>query len=95
MFAFTTLKTPKHFRSYSSQSSGSCLVVAEHDHKKLIGGTLNTLTAAKQLSSDITVLLAGNFKGDKSIAKQVAKLDGVKKVVVADHANFSHSLPET
>ncbi len=72
----------------------STLVIAEHDNKKLSPGTLNTLTAAKQLNSDIIVLVAGHFNGNNNVAKQVAKIGGLKKVLVADKDTYKHFMPE-
>jgi len=41
------------------------------------------------------VLLAGSFQGKgKDLASEVAKLQGVKRVVLADNAAFAHFLPE-
>jgi hypothetical protein len=84
-------------RNFAAFSSSHCLVVVEHDNSKLQASTFNTISAASQLSSDVTVLLAGNFqgKGDGNpLAKQIASISGVKNVVVADNPEYSHSLPE-
>lgn len=82
-------------RGFAAHSSASCLVVAEHDTTKLQAGTLHTITAATQLSSDVTVLLAGSFQGKgKDLASEVAKVQGVKRVVLADDAALAHFLPE-
>lgn len=78
---------------YFSTGNGACLVIAEHDNKKLNSSTLNTITAAKQLGS-VTVLVAGHFGGDRAVAKQVAKIDGVNKVIVADQDKYKNSLAE-
>ena len=37
----------------------SILVIAEHDNSNLKGATLNTVAAAKEIGSDITLLIAG------------------------------------
>jgi electron transfer flavoprotein alpha subunit len=55
------------------------LVVAEHDNSKLNPATLNTINAAKCVDDDITVLVAGSFKGKDDVAKQAAQVEGVKK----------------
>jgi len=91
MYCKRYFSTPPNFQP--KRNFSSCLVVAEHDNKKLSTGTLNTLTAAKQLSSDITVLIAGHFAGNNNVAKQVAK-SGVKKVLVADKDTYKNFLPE-
>jgi electron transfer flavoprotein alpha subunit len=50
------------------------------------------VTAAKALGADIHVLVAG--KDCKGAADAAAKLDGVKKVLVADAAPYEHQLAE-
>ena len=58
------------------------LLIAEHDNATLKDATAKALTAAKQLGGDVHVLVAG--KGCKAVADAAAKLDGVKKVLLAD-----------
>lgn len=68
------------------------LVVAEHDNKQIKPATLNTITAAKQLGTDVTVLvMGGNCKG---VAESVAKIEDVQKVILADAQPYSHLLAE-
>ncbi|WP_369991616.1 electron transfer flavoprotein subunit alpha/FixB family protein [Pseudomonas xanthosomatis] len=68
------------------------LVLAEHDNHTLAPATLNTLAAAKQIGSEIVVLVAGfNAAGAASAAAQIA---GVSKVLLADDAAYAHQLPE-
>ncbi len=64
-----------------------CLVLAEYDDKGLNKTTYSTITAAKQISDDVTVLVVGS--GAEKIAAEVAKV-GVKKVLVnnAEVYNF-------
>jgi electron transfer flavoprotein alpha subunit len=68
------------------------LLIAEHDNKTLKDATAKALTAAKQLGSDVHVLVAG--KGCKAVADAAAKLDGVKKVLLADADAYEHQLAE-
>src|ERR1044071_5535725 len=68
------------------------LLVAEHDNKVLKDATHKALTAAKAMGGDVHVLVAG--KGARSVADSAAKLDGVKKVLVADSAAYEHMLAE-
>lgn len=70
----------------------STLVIADHDNEKLTPITLNTVTAASKLGGDITCLVAGNQCG--KVAEEVSKISGVSKVLLADNAVFSGSLPE-
>jgi len=68
------------------------LLLAEHDNKSLKDATNKTLTAAKDLGGDVHVLVAG--KDAKAVADAAAKLDGVKKVLLADGAAYEHWLAE-
>src|SRR5690348_14262793 len=68
------------------------LLVAEHDNKTVKDATLKALTAAKAMGGDVHVLIAG--KDCKAAADAAAKLDGVKKVLVADAALYEHQLAE-
>lgn len=68
------------------------LVLAEHDNHTLKNATLNTLSAAQQLSQDITVLVLG-FEC-RSVAEQVAKLAAVKHVLWCDASYYQWALAE-
>jgi electron transfer flavoprotein alpha subunit len=68
------------------------LLLAEHDNKTLKDATHKALTAAKALGADVHVLVAG--KGCRPVAEAAAKLEGVKKVLLADGAVYEHMLAE-
>ena len=68
------------------------LLIAEHDNKALKDSTNKALTAAKQMGGDVHILVAGS--GCKAVADAAAKLDGVKKVLIADAPAFEHGLAE-
>jgi electron transfer flavoprotein alpha subunit len=68
------------------------LLIAEHDNKVLKDATSKALTAAKALGPDVHVLVAG--KDCKAVADAAAKLDGVKKVLLADAALYEHAVAE-
>src|SRR5262245_32400763 len=68
------------------------LLVAEHDNKTLKDATNKALTAAKGLGGDVHVLVAG--KGARPVAEAAAKLDGVKKVLLADAGAYEHMMAE-
>lgn len=68
------------------------LLMAEHDNKTLKDSTNKALTAAKALGGDVHVLVAG--KGCRAVAEAAAKLDGVKKVLIADGGTYEHQLAE-
>jgi len=70
----------------------SVLVLAEHDHATLKPSSLNAITAALKLDSDVHVLIAGHNASEA--AKAASVVAGVKKVLHADSAAFSHHLPE-
>jgi electron transfer flavoprotein alpha subunit len=68
------------------------LLLAEHDNKSLKDATNKAVTAAKGLGGDVHVLVAG--KDCRAVAEAAAKLDGVKKVLLADGAAYEHQLAE-
>ena len=70
----------------------STLLLAEHDNASLKDATNKALTAAKQLGADVHVLVAGH--NCKAVAEAASKLDGVKKVLLADAPAYEHMLAE-
>jgi electron transfer flavoprotein alpha subunit len=68
------------------------LLLAEHDNKSLKDATNKALTAAKGLGGEVHVLVAG--QGCRAVAEAAAKLDGVKKVLLAEGAAYEHQLAE-
>jgi electron transfer flavoprotein alpha subunit len=68
------------------------LLLAEHDNASLKDATNKALTAAKALGADVHILVAG--QACKAVADAAAKLDGVKKVLVADAPAYAHLLAE-
>jgi len=84
---------PALIRPLTSLSrQASTLVLAEHDNAKLSPVTLNAITAANNIGGDITCLVAGSSCGE--VAKEVAGVKGVTKVLVAENAAFDGFLPE-
>lgn len=67
------------------------LVVAQIDENKLAHSILNTTTAAKQLGN-VDILVAG-FNITK-IAQAASKIEGVRKVLIADAVHYEHQLAE-
>ena len=57
----------------------SVCVVAQHDNKSLDSSVSNTITAATQIDSDLTVLVAGN--NCQSVADQVLFLNAFDCIV--------------
>ena len=70
----------------------SILVVVEHGNKELKGATLNTVTAAKEIGSEIDLLVAG-FSCD-SVADQACSIPGIGKVLVANNESYKNFLAE-
>lgn len=70
----------------------SILVIAEHDNSSLKVATLNTVTAAKAIGDDISILVAG--ADCQAAANSAAEIAGVAKVIVADAEAYGHQLPE-
>jgi electron transfer flavoprotein alpha subunit len=68
------------------------LLIAEHDNKSLKDATHKAATAAKALGADVHVLVAG--AGCKAVADAAAKIDGVKKVLLAEAPAYEHALAE-
>jgi electron transfer flavoprotein alpha subunit len=68
------------------------LLLAEHDNRTLKDATAKALTAANALGQEVHVLVAGKDCG--TVANDAAKLDGVKKVLLADGSSYEHMLPE-
>jgi len=70
----------------------STLVLAEHDNSSLKSITLNAIGAATKLGNEITCLVVGS--NCSKAVEQLSKVEGVKKILVADNAAFEGFLPE-
>ncbi|NVJ67050.1 MAG: electron transfer flavoprotein subunit alpha/FixB family protein [Gammaproteobacteria bacterium] len=68
------------------------LVIAEHNNEQAQASTFTTIAAANQLSGDTVVLVAGH--NCQAAADQIAKAEGVNKVLVADAEHYAHLLAE-
>ncbi|MCG9595719.1 FAD-binding protein [Vibrio sp. Isolate25] len=68
------------------------LVIVEHDNQTLIADTLKTLSAASSLSTEISALVVGS--ACQRVVEQVAKVDTVKEVLVADSDAYQDQLAE-
>ena len=69
------------------------LVVAEHDNAEIRPATLVTVTAAREIESDVHILVAG--AGARPAAEAAAKVAGVSKVLHTDDARYDHQLAES
>lgn len=71
----------------------SILVIAEHDNCQLRATTLTTLTAARQLKADITVLVAGYQCA--TVVESIKNFGFIKALWVADASCYEHHLAES
>ncbi|KAL4658720.1 electron transfer flavoprotein subunit alpha, mitochondrial [Arapaima gigas] len=70
----------------------STLVVAEHTNDKLTPITLNVISAARKLGDEVSCLVAGT--NCAKVVGEISKVQGVKKVLVAQHDAYKGLLPE-
>tara|TARA_A100001011_G_scaffold369126_1_gene424153 strand:+ start:1227 stop:2156 length:930 start_codon:yes stop_codon:yes gene_type:complete len=70
----------------------SILVIAEHDNTNLKGATLNAVAAAKEMGSDISLLVAG--LNISSVIDEAQQLNGVTKILSCDDAIYENFLAE-
>jgi len=68
------------------------LVIADHDGSAVRDTTHKTVTAAKAISGEVDVLVLG--KGAQAVADAAARIDGVRKVLLAEGEGVSHGLAE-
>ena len=66
------------------------LVVADNDNAHLRDTTHKTVTAALAISGDVDVLVMG--EGASGVAAAAGKIEGVRKVLLADSADLGHRL---
>ncbi|RUP46668.1 hypothetical protein BC936DRAFT_146664 [Jimgerdemannia flammicorona] len=84
---------PLLLRGYATAADINTLLVVEHKDNAIASSTLNALTAASTLGGSVTALVAGD--SPDVVAKAVAGLAGVSKVLVANDPTYGHGLPET
>ena len=70
----------------------SVLVIAEHDNSNLKTFSLNVITAASKIDSDVNVLVAGSKC--ENVCKEIAAIPLVKKVLQAESVNYENYLAE-
>lgn len=68
------------------------LILAEHDNANLSQHTARALTAARALGGNIDILVAGGDCGPA--AGQASRLEGVRRVLLADDPAYAHQGPE-
>ena len=74
------------------RNASSCLVLADHSNGDVNPATYSTISAAKQLGGDITALVCG--PDCSKVAGELAKAEGVGKLLVAQDEGFKGFLPE-
>ena len=70
----------------------SVLLIAEHNNKELKAFTLNAVTAASQIDTDVHALVIGNNCAD--VAKAASQLPLVKKVISIEAAHYENFIAE-
>ena len=70
----------------------SVLLIAEHNNKELRPFTLNAVTAASQIDSDLHVLVIGHNCSD--VAKKISEISEVKKVLHAEGSHYENFIVE-
>jgi electron transfer flavoprotein alpha subunit len=68
------------------------LLLAEHDNKVLAPATAKALTAARAFGANVDVLVAGEECG--TVAEAASKLEGVRKVLLAEAPYLAQRLAE-
>ena len=70
----------------------SVLLVAEHNNKELKPFTLNAVTAASQMDTDLHAVIIGNNCGEA--AKKLSELSLVKKVIQVEATHYENFVAE-
>jgi electron transfer flavoprotein alpha subunit len=68
------------------------LIIAEHDSKTVNAATLTAITAAAELSDEITVFVAGSQCA--GVADELSEISRVTQVLLADNEVYKDQLPE-
>ena len=70
----------------------SVLLIAEHNNKELKPFTLNAVTAASQIDSDLHVLVIGHNWSD--VANKISEIQDVKKVLHTEGSHYENFIAE-
>ncbi len=70
----------------------SVLLIAEHNNKEVKAFTLNAITAASQIDSDVHALVIGNNCDD--VSKALSEISLVKKVIKVEAAHYENFIAE-
>ncbi len=70
----------------------SSLLIAEHNNNEVKPFTLNAITAASQIDSDLHVLVLGH--NSEAVAKSISEIPNVKKVIHVDDEIYKNYIAE-
>ena len=70
----------------------SILVLAEHNNKEIKSSTLNSISAATQINSNIDVLVIGSNCDD--LANKISNIDKVNKALLLDVPEYENPIAE-
>jgi electron transfer flavoprotein alpha subunit len=70
----------------------SVLLIAEHNNKEVKAFTLNAITAASQIDSDVHALVIGNNCAD--VSKALSEISLVKKVIKVEAVHYENFIAE-
>ena len=70
----------------------SVLLIAEHNNKEVKAFTLNAITAASQIDSDVHALVIGNNWAD--VSKALSEISLVKKVIKVEAVHYENFIAE-
>ena len=70
----------------------SILILAEHNNEEVKSSTLNTISAASKISSDIDVLVVGS--NTEGICNEISNYQNIKKVLSVNNTDFEHAIAE-
>ncbi|CEI65768.1 putative electron transfer flavoprotein subunit alpha [Fusarium venenatum] len=91
----TGLMARAHAYSLGAQRQrlASTLAILEQKDGVLNHSSLSAFTAAKKLGGTVHGFIAGT--GVKSVAQEIAKAEGVEKIIAVENAAYEKGLPET
>ena len=70
----------------------SILIIADHGNGALKPATLNTVTAAAQLGTELHLLVVG--ENCAAVAEEAARIEGITTVLLADAPHYARQLAE-
>ncbi|KAI8813104.1 hypothetical protein BJ742DRAFT_791025 [Cladochytrium replicatum] len=95
MFATKTTGTSARGLASLLARNASTLVLVEHRTGAVVPSTLNAISAAQALGGQVSALVAAAPSEADAVAKSVASISGVGKVIVAKHDAYKSDLPES